>query len=40
MDDSKLYKKNEKQVDTSVNAVCIFSKDIGMEFGIRWNVLW
>lgn len=35
MDDSKLYKKNEKQVDTSVNAACIFSKDIGMEFGIR-----
>ena len=34
MDDLKLYGKNEKQVDTLVNTVGIFSKDIGMEFGI------
>ena len=32
MDDLKLYGKNEKQVDTLVNTVRIFSKDIGMEF--------
>jgi len=34
MDDLKLYGKNEKQVDTLVNTLCIFSKDIGMEFRI------
>ena len=34
MDDLKLYGKNEKQVDTLVNTVRNFSKDIGMEFGI------
>ena len=34
MDDLKLYGKNKKQVDTLVNTVHIFSKDIGMEFGI------
>ena len=35
MDDLKLYGKNEKQADTLVNTFRIFSKDIGMEFGIR-----
>ena len=34
MDDLKLYGQNEKQVDSLVNTVRIFSKDIGMEFGI------
>ena len=34
MDDLKLFGKNEKQVDTLVNTVRIFSNDIGMEFGI------
>ena len=34
MDDLKLYGKSEKQVDTLVNTIRIFSKDIGMEFGI------
>ena len=34
MDDLKLYGKNEKQTDTLVNTVRIFSKDIVMEFGI------
>ena len=34
MDDLKLYGKNEKQVDNLVNTVRIFSRDIGMEFGI------
>ena len=34
MDDLKLFGKNEKQVDTLVNIVRIFSNDIGMEFEI------
>merc|ERR1712080_4637 len=34
MDDLKLYGKNEKQVNTLVQTVRIFSTDIGMEFGI------
>lgn len=34
MDDLKLYGKNEKQIDTLINTVRIFSSDIGMEFGI------
>ena len=34
MDDLKVYGKNENQVDNLVNTVRIFSKDIGMEFGI------
>lgn len=34
MNDLKLYRKNEKQVDTLVNTVRIFRKDIGMEFEI------
>ena len=34
MDDLKLYAKNEKGLDSLVQTVRIFSKDIGMEFGI------
>ena len=34
MDDLKLYGQNEKQIDTVVNTVRIWSQDIGMEFGI------
>ena len=34
MDDLKLYAKDEKQLDSLVNTVKIFSLDIGMEFGI------
>ena len=34
MDDLKLYAKDEKQLDSLVNTVQIFSLDIGMEFGI------
>ena len=30
----KLYGKNEKQVDTLINTVRVFSSDIAMEFGI------
>ena len=34
IDDLKLYAKYEKQLDSLVNEVQIFSMDIGMEFGI------
>ena len=34
MDDLKLYAKNEKSLDSLIQTVRIFSKDIGMEFGI------
>ena len=35
MDDLKLYSRSEKGLDSLVQAVCVFSKDIGMEFGIE-----
>ena len=35
MDDVKLYGKSEKQVDTLLNTVRVFSQDIGMQFGIN-----
>ena len=35
MDDLKLFGKNEKQIDSLVTTVHIFSTDIGMEFGLR-----
>lgn len=35
MDDLKLYGKNEEQVSSLVNTVYLFSKDIGMEFGLK-----
>ena len=38
MDDMKLFAKNEKEVETLIYAVRIYSQDIGMEFGIE-NVL-
>ena len=34
MDDLKLYAKDEKQLDSLVNTVQIFSLDTGMDFGI------
>ena len=34
MVDLKLYGKNEKQVDTLINTVRVFSSDIAMELGI------
>ena len=34
MDDLKLYSRSEKGLDSLVEIVCVFSKDIGMEFGI------
>ena len=35
MDDLKLFGKNEKQIDSLVKTVHVFTKDIGMEFGIK-----
>ena len=34
MDDLKLYAKSEEQKNTFVRTVCVFSTNIGMEFGI------
>ena len=35
MDDIKLFAKNEKELETLINAVRIYSQDMGMEFGIE-----
>ena len=35
MDDIKLFAKNEKQLETLIHAIKIYSQDIGMEFGIE-----
>ena len=35
MDDSKLFAKNEKELETLIHAVRIYSQDIRMEFGIE-----
>ena len=35
MDDLKLYSQSEKALDSLVQTVCVFSEDIGMEFGIE-----
>lgn len=35
MDDVKLYDKAERQLESSVNAVQVFSCDIRMDFGIE-----
>ena len=35
MDDLKLYAKSEQQPNMLVRTVCVFSIDIGMEFGIK-----
>ena len=35
MDDLKLYSQIEKRLDLLVQTVCVFSEDIGMEFGIE-----
>ena len=34
MDDIKLSAKNEKELETLIHAVRIYSQDIGIEFGI------
>ena len=35
MDDLKLYSRSEKGLDSLVHTVCVFSEDIGMEFGVE-----
>ena len=35
MDDLKLYSQIEKGLESLVQTVCVFSEDIGMEFGIK-----
>ena len=35
MDDIKLLAKNEKEMETLIHAIRIYSQDIGMEFGIE-----
>ena len=35
MDDLKLYGKSDTQIDSLVKIVHLFSKDIGMEFGVK-----
>ena len=35
MDDIKLFAKNEKELETLIHAVRIYSQDRGMEFGIE-----
>ena len=35
MDDIKLFAKNEKELETPIHPVRIYTQDIGMEFGIE-----
>ena len=35
IDDIKLFAKNEKELETLIQTVRIYSQDIGMEFGIE-----
>ena len=35
MDDIKLFAKNERELETLIHAIRIYSQDIGMEFGIE-----
>ena len=39
MDDLKLYNQSEKGLDSSVQTVCVFSEDIGMDFGIEQSAM-
>ena len=40
MDDVKLFAKNEKELESLIHAVRLYSQDIGMEFGIeKWAIL-
>ena len=40
MDDIKLFARNERELETLIHAVRIYSQDIGMEFGIeKWAML-
>ena len=35
MDDIKLFAKNEKELETLIHTVRMYSQDIGMKFGIE-----
>ena len=35
MDDIKLFSKNQKELETLIHTIIIYSLDIGMEFGIK-----
>ena len=35
MDDIKLFAKNEKELETLIHTIRIYSQDIGMGFGIE-----
>ena len=35
MDDLKLYSQSEKGLDLFLQTACVFSEDIGLEFGIE-----
>ena len=35
IDDLKLFAKSNDQIGSQVNTVCMFSEDIGMDFGIK-----
>ena len=39
MDDIKLFVKNEKELETLIQAVTVYSDDIGMEFSIEKFVM-
>ena len=39
MDDLKLYSRSEKGLDSLVQTVCVFSEDMGMEFGIEKSAM-
>ena len=39
IDDIKLFAKNEKELETLILAVRIYSQDIGMEFGMEKSAM-
>ncbi len=39
MNDIKLFAKNEKELETLIHAVRIYSQDRGMEFGIEKSTM-
>ena len=39
MDDLKLFSKSEQQIDTLVRTPHVFISDVGMEFGMKCEIL-
>ena len=39
MDDIKLFAKNEKELETLIHAIRIYSQEIGMEFGTEKSAM-